>query len=89
MVIPSEFEHEQIKKLESDKTKDQVVKKSPTRQNLMAEVPACKNPKSKSDSEWRLHHHAKNPINRSDKIRVLKLITPKVGGAKESFYKSN
>ena len=45
MVIPSEFEHEQIKKLESDKTKDQVVKKSPTRQNLMAEVPACENPK--------------------------------------------
>ena len=34
MVIPSEFEHEQIKKLESDKNQDQAVKTSPTRQNL-------------------------------------------------------
>ena len=39
MVIPSEFEHEQIKKLESDKTKDQVVKKSPTRQKSHGRSP--------------------------------------------------
>ena len=44
MVIPSEFEHEQIKKENWSQTK--IVKTSHTRQNRLAEVLACKNPEN-------------------------------------------